>query len=296
LVKLPSSVSVQFGDAKKISVTQSVVLKSALNERDLELLIIPLLSVPVLIGQGDIKSHGLLKTVNSYPAETNTPESVQCTVDNPSPQLQFSRNDKGKIEVTCPMFEDASILPWREKQRPHSEVEQKIMDVLIEDMLSKGQLRKVSPEEVVIIQDILLVDKFAAKGITSPKVFPPEDGRYRLVLDSRPANALRFDKASNSWIVDSLLFGPKKQSDTNEVKQSQRSSLFQIESIPRKFRKFYGKIDLKNAFYSTYTTKKLSRLFGFKQRPIPSFYGDTHGLVSVSPNIPGRSFLHYQPF
>ena len=262
LIKLPNPVTVQFGDAKKIMATQSVILSSALNGCDLELLIIPCLSVPVIIGQGDIRAHHLIKEVTSYAAQDMQSDHFE----NKNSKFQFSRNDEGHIVVSCPMFENASILPWREKQRSHSEVELKIMDNLVDDMLVKKQLRKVSPQEVLIVQEIILVDKLTAKGIAKPKTFPPEEGRYRLVLDSRPANALRFDQSTGSWIVNNLLFGPSRPSETNELRQSQMSSLSQVESIPRKDRKIYAKIDLKNAFYSTYTTEKLSKLFGFKHR------------------------------
>ena len=291
-----SPLYVEFGDKQKVCATQSLIIHQAFQNEDVKFLIVPKLSVPILLGLSEIdrfklsrspacsNDNLLIATLSNSPKYPTAPE-LSSLEGPPSPALnnsatesppsspsfetrdvQFFTNSKNQIEVSCPIFENASVLPWREKSRSRSEVELKIVDKLLEDMLINDQIRQVSPDEILVVQEILLVDKWTAKGIFKPKTFPPEEGRYRLPLDCRPANALRYDSTRNSWIVNNLLFGANQQSQTNEIRQSQRSALSQIESIPRSSRRHFAKIDLKNAFYSTHVTDKLSKLFGFKHR------------------------------
>jgi hypothetical protein len=63
-----------------------------------------------------------------------------------------------------------------------------------------------------------------------------------------------------------MLFGHNKQTKTNQIRQSQKSALLKVESIPHSNRKFFAKIDIKNAFYGSHITKRLSQLFGFCHR------------------------------
>jgi hypothetical protein len=305
-------------------------LKHVIDKSDVEFLIVPNLSVPVLFGHADIKAHKLLdhfnlsatsvlpdvyfETQNSPTSPSKAVESISQTDDgclsNSDSEKQFFRNPNGGITVQCPMFERASILPWREKVRSHSDVEMKIVDKLVSDMVAKGQLREVAADELVLVQELILVDKFLTKGIYKPKTLPPEEGRYRIVLDCRPANALRLDTATGSWLVNTMLFGTNKVTETNETKQSQRSALSFVESIPRKQRRFFAKIDLTNAFYSVFVTKQLSKLFGFKHRdkyytfmvlPMgwflsPLIFHDvvTYVIRQCNLKLPGISIVHQQ--
>ncbi len=259
---------VEFGNSTKVQASQTVLLKHCFNDDILEFLIIPHLSVPILIGHSDIIKFCLLQQNNLKVSvdHLSPPSNFLTTSVSDAPDIQLTQNDKGNIVVRCPMFENANVLPWREKARSHSEVESQIIDKLLEDMISSGKVREANFNEIVVVQELILVDKFVSKGIQKPKVYPPEGGRYRLVLDCRPANALRLDNSKQVWVVDDLLFGKNKASETNEVKQSQRSALSQIESISRSKRKIFAKIDLKNAFYSCFITKQLSKIFGFRHR------------------------------
>jgi hypothetical protein len=63
-----------------------------------------------------------------------------------------------------------------------------------------------------------------------------------------------------------MLFGHSKPTQTNEVRQSQRSAIGKVETVPSSQRKFYAKIDLKSSYYSVKVSKKLSQLFGFCHR------------------------------
>ena len=225
----------------------------------------------MLFGQDDILRFDLLPTrtrgLNASTLESSSKEvQVGDSFSNFNlTDRQFIRNNDGRIEVQCPVFENATVIPWREKERAHSLLELEIIDELLRQMIDQDQIRTVSPDEILITQQLILVDKFLTKGIVEPKSLPVQNGRYRLVLDCRPANALRFDSSSHSWLVNSMLFG-NKPSDTNETRQSQNSSLSLVESIPLHSRRFYAKIDLSNAFYSVHVLKGLSKLFGFKHR------------------------------
>ena len=255
--KLDSPITVQFGNEEIQKCHQTVILKSIFhpNSED-SFLVVPNLSVPIIIGVSDIEKYSLLSS--NFLVETKPP--------SPSNDLQFFRNEQGRLVVSNSVFENANVLPWREKARSHSEIDLKIIDSLIDDMMSHDQVRQVTPDEVVITQELILVDKFVSKGILKPRTLPMEQNRFRLCLDCRPANALRLDNSKSVWIVNNLLFGPQKDSQTNEVKQSQRSALKLVESIPRSHRKFYAKLDIHNAFYSMLVTKSLSKLFGFTHR------------------------------
>jgi hypothetical protein len=77
------------------------------------------------------------------------------------------------------VFENSNILSWGEKTHQHSELELRSIDDLITDMISKYQIRKAAPNELLIVQNLLLADKFVTKGIYKAKTHPPEEGRYR---------------------------------------------------------------------------------------------------------------------
>jgi hypothetical protein len=265
IVDLPNPLPVEFGNSKKINATQTIILRDAINGKPIEFLVVPSLSIPILLGETEIIEHNLIP---SYPVKMDhvAPTINTSTSDSSSLGLQFFKNAEGGITVTSPVFENSNILPWREKPHQHSELELRIMDDLITDMISKDQIRKAAPNELLIVQNLLLVDKFVTKGIYKAKTHPPEEGRYRLVLDSRPANALRFDPSTNNWIVNSMLFGSHQQTQTNEIRQSQRSALGKVETIPCSDRKYFAKIDLKSSYYSVKITNKLSQLFGFCHR------------------------------
>jgi hypothetical protein len=274
LTELPSPIVVEFGNSGKISASQTVTLRCVFDDADVEFLVIPKLSVLMLFGQSDIlrfnllppRQHGLnASVVEICSTEVQSDELTTSKLSDPLSDRQFFRNADGKIEVQCPVFEQASVIPWREKERSHSQLEMEIIDELLKKMIGQSQIRPVSPDEILVTQQLILVDKYVAKGIVEPKSIPIQDGRYRLVLDCRPANALRYDSPSHSWLVNSMLFG-NKPSDTNETRQSQNSALSLVESIPLSSRRFYSKIDLSNAFYSVHVSKSLSKLFGFKHR------------------------------
>ncbi len=82
-------------------------------------------------------------------------------------------------------------------------------------MISKGQVLRVTADEIVVTQELILVDKFISKGILKPKTLPIEVNRYRPCLDCRPTNALRLDNTKSVWIVNNLFFGPQQNSQTN---------------------------------------------------------------------------------
>jgi hypothetical protein len=111
---------------------------------------------------------------------------------------------------------------------------------------------------------MILVAKYHTKGINKPRTSPLEEGRYRIVLDCRSANALRLDTLTGSWLLNSMPFGTNKSTGNNETKQSQKSALSLVESIPRSSYRYFAEIDLANAFYSVYITKQLSKLSKFK--------------------------------
>jgi hypothetical protein len=72
-------------------------------------------------------------------------------------------------------------------------------------MIAADQVHPASSNEILVVQALLLVDKWVSKGIFKPKI-SPEDDRYRLRLDCQPASALRFDATHNSWIVKHFSF------------------------------------------------------------------------------------------
>ena len=266
LFELNSPMTIEFGDANKVQATQYITVNHVIGDVSVDFIVVPKLSVPLLIGLSDFDSLKLLQQrCEACQCTDPTPEVISSTAPNDI-DLQFYRNVDGTITVTSPLFENAHILPWREKARSRSELELSIMDDLIRGMLAEGKVRKASSNELLIVQELILVDKFLSKGVHKPKAYPPEDGRYRLVLDCRPANALRLDKSTNSWVVDQMLFGGNQPSQTNETCQSQHSALSQLESISHSERKYFAKVDLKNAFYSTKVTTKLSQIFGFRHR------------------------------
>jgi hypothetical protein len=245
LHELKVPMTVEFGDSNKVICNQYITLSKVTGETSVDFLVVPKLSVPILIGLTDFDSLKLFQQCCDTCQSTEPEVTTSSTGSNLN--LQFFRNSDGTLTVTSPLFENATIIPWREKSRSHSEVELAIMDDLVHNMLSEGKIRTATANELLIVQELILVDKFLTKGIHKPKSLPPEEGRFRLVLDCR-------------------LFGGRQPSKTNEICQSQRSALAQIESISHKNRKFFAKIDLKNAFYSTKVTYKLSQLFGFRHR------------------------------
>ncbi len=121
-------------------------------------LVVPKLSVPLLIGLSDFNSLNLVR--EKCDACLCTESFVTLSESHNNPDVQFYRNSDGTIKVTSSIFEKANILPWREKSRSHSEVELSIMDNLIQDMLSEGKLRKTDFNELLVVQEFILVDKF----------------------------------------------------------------------------------------------------------------------------------------
>jgi hypothetical protein len=272
LSELAAPIVVEFGNSGKISATQTVTLQNVFDQPDVEFLVVPKLSVNILFGQSDILRFDVLPrrqlNLSLSPCDLSSKEvqvDTNSLFDSNLSNRQFIRNDNGQIEVQCPMFEHAAVIPWREKERNHSVLELEIIDEILRQMIDQKQVRPVPPDEILVTQQLILVDKYLAKGIVEPKCLPIQQGRYRLVLDCRPANALRYDSASHCWLVNSMLFG-NKPSDTNETRQSQHSALFLVESIPLHQRRFYVKLDLSNAFYSVKVSNSLSKLFGFKHR------------------------------
>jgi hypothetical protein len=263
--KLNSPIVVQFGNEGLQNCNQVVHLRDVFQpDSTVSFLVVPSLCVPILVGNPDIERFSLLRS--SACLSVSAESGVDSSTNTPLKDLQFFRNSDGRLVVSNSVFENANIFPWKDKPRSHSETDLKIMDILIDDMISKNQVRKVTPDEVTILQELILVDKFIPKGILKPRSLPIEPNRYRLCLDSRPANALRLDNSKSVWLVNNMLFGGQQDSQTNEIKQSQKSALKLVESIPRNKRMFYGKLDIHNAFYSIFVTKGLSRLFGFRHR------------------------------
>ncbi len=169
LFELNSPMTIEFGDANKVQASQYITVNHVIGDVSVDFIVVPKLNVPLLIGLSDFDSLKLLQQRCEASQCTDPTSEVTSSTAPNNRDLQFYRNVDGNITVTSPLFENAHILPWREKARSRSELELSIMDDLIRDMLAEGKVRKASSNELFIVQELILVDKFLSKGVHKPK-------------------------------------------------------------------------------------------------------------------------------
>jgi hypothetical protein len=119
----------------------------------------------------------------------------------------------------------------------------KIVDHLIGSIFIKGKIRSVSSDEVVPVQKLSLFDKYLTKGNNKSNTSPPEERRYRILLDCRPFSpckcpTLRYSDRFLAGKLDAFWYEQVRNHATNETNQSQKSALFFVESIPRSSRRY----------------------------------------------------------
>ena len=107
--------------------------------------------------------------------------------------------------------------------------------------------------------NILLVDKYQARGNPQPRNSPPEKGRYRMVLDCRTINS--YCLSDTGWVLDAF-YGLNKR--RHDIALSQTSALKLLLGYSLEMRKFKAKIDISDAFYQIQLSPTLRNCFGFK--------------------------------
>ena len=179
---------------------------------------------------------------------------VQIPAKESPKDLVYVRDDR--LQIYSPIFESAKVLPFAAPAYRRSHIDKQITRDLLPRMKTAGHIRKVDHGFPYINQELLLVDKMPSAG---PRIFAvKETNRYRVVLDCRATNALRYSESSQSWIVADQVIPSKKDSS---LIQSQRCALDLLGDIPVRNRKFKLKLGISNAFYSISISESMQRLF-----------------------------------
>jgi hypothetical protein len=225
--------------------------------------------------EGSIPPEAVLVPVNAYKLPTARESTTKQQVENVTDsQILLSRSADGRPLVHVPLYERCSIIPYREAARAKSQRDVEIEYQVALAMEKEGVLRRVGDHEATLVQATVLVDKWKVRGRDEIRILPPEPGRYRLCLDARPLNALRWVDNKSALVVNELCLNNQVdgQSQKTKFSQSQAGALTRVESISVEKRKFFVKIDLSAAFHTLEIAPGLQRLLCFKVKGVTYAY------------------------
>jgi hypothetical protein len=162
------------------------------------------------------------------------------------------------------MLEKANVIPRTETERPRNAVDSSIIGHLVQKMLSENKIKEIEPRQAVLVHEIVLVDKLRSKSQNSLRVFPlPEDqsSRYRMTVDLRPLNSLRFCGGTKSWVAQEDLISSSKSIG---VGQAQVPAYQMVSNWSPEAKKFFGTLDFCEGFHNIRINEGLQRLMCFK--------------------------------
>jgi hypothetical protein len=171
---------------------------------------------------------------------------------------------ENRIVLDCPLFESANIMPREEPTRLRNPTNDSILNWFLVRMVSSGYLEVCSENDVLLVSEVVLIDKYKVKGLTKRRVFPvPEDelSRYRVTADLRAVNSLKYD--SGKFLVPDDFLNYKKSGDPE---QSQPPILNRLLCWPNTTKGSFSKVDITEAYHCIGVNSGLSRLFGVRHQ------------------------------
>ena len=272
IVDLECPMHVEFGNQDKQYVTSECIVNVA-RFGDVAFTVVKNLVPGAILGRPAIRSHKQIfidaveKMDELVPGKrVNSKQCNRAEVTFPVKERVggfLEEEPDGRLCISCPLLEKASIMPYRIKRRYRGETRRKIIDFLIKRWLSEGKCEEVSVEEVALVHEVVLVDKFG--GTKLPEVWPlptEQANRWRLTIDLIPLNSVRFDIETGTWILPEDYLKDKKP-PVVMTRQHQTTAVQQWREIPIKDRCFYAKIDCRDAFSTISIKPDLRRLCGF---------------------------------
>jgi hypothetical protein len=147
----------------------------------------------------------------------------------PTPNNAWIEFDERSVLARLPLFESAQFMPYRERDRNFSAVDNAIIFSRLKRMVREGKMTEVDRKDCGIVLAPVLVDKLE-NGTRQFHGMEDETihSRYRITIDCRPLNGMELilSESGPAW----LLRPPsKKKTAANKSQLSGRSVL---QSLP----------------------------------------------------------------
>ena len=271
---------VSYANGFKERITQCVITTSEINGKSFNVpfLITKKCSPRVILGRPLLKQ---MEALNGNSENQLTDPGARCpsklyesrsaTISADSTPVNESTSTpwidmSGTLPIArLPLLENAHVLPYKEKDRGFSTVDNKIIYSRLIKMAEENKVKQVDPKDCHVILAPVLVDK-TEEG---PRKFPDPNlhSRYRITVDCRPINEMQLviSETGPAWLL------PPPDKKKSAANQSQLSGRSVLQSLPLgNSNTQYGKVDLSDAFSSVRIQESLGRLFSVL---VPDFDG-----------------------
>ena len=274
-VQLSSPLELEFGNSSTVCCSKGIQLKSLEG-------LPPEVNSPVFVCCEDLKPNVIIgrSTIEKSPSildrflqgkKRGFSDILRISVSRATPihlckepcDFVVEELPDKSLKVHHRLYDEAPVAPRVERARRRNEVDRKIIQHLVDRLEAEDKVMKISSNKAIIVNELVLCDKWTSKKPNRPRSFPlagDESSRYRVTIDLKPLNALKY--LDGIWITDEeLMIKPVNSSCTS---QFQRTALNIWRQWPSENKRFYGKIDCREAFFSVKISSSLSRLMCFR--------------------------------